>query len=182
MRGTGCRELYRGVDGKEGGLVFILSARSRPPACHSTVVHRLLQKEEREATAAAGRGLGCREAAHGTAVQPRLLDTGLRWDQGGLRVRQRSASGAKGWLHGKDRPGGIHRGRPGSPFPAPHPHPRIQQWSFGTGLFFFFFFERKKEWLIPLPKREACGLPCPRHLCRREWTEPQWLHCKEVTS
>ena len=54
---------------------------------HSSV-QDAAETEQREATTGAvewGRG---QEAAHGTAVQTLLPDTGLQWDQGGLCVRE----------------------------------------------------------------------------------------------
>lgn len=103
--------------------MFILSARSRPTACHSEVLYRLLQKTgQREATTAVGGG-------QGAGRQPLLLDAGLPRDPGGLRVRWRSASAA-------DTGQGLHS-LPPTPTPESNSDHLEQD--------FFFFFERKKE-------------------------------------
>lgn len=154
--------------------MFLLPASPWPTARHSAVLYRMLRKQDGEKPPLLlWSGLGCREAAHGAAVPRPPAGPGRR----GCYVIRRPASDAEGWSHGRDRPRGVGRGRPGLyPLLPPPPSPTA---ILCNRVFFFFFFLKERKQTVTHPATQARGAArCTASGAQngsKKWTEPRWL-------
>lgn len=159
------------MGGKEGSCFFSLPA---PGLLHGTAqfcTGCCGNRTERSPRCCCGAGSGA-------GRQPTApLSPGLQRDRGGVGVIRRPASDAEGWSHGRDRPRGVGRGRPGLyPLLPPPPSPTA---ILCNRVFFFFFFLKERKQTVTHPATQARGAArCTASGAQngsKKWTEPRWL-------